>query len=153
MSFSKCAFTFPETAAEKIEELAAQTKSFDAREEALKSDACALAPYLKDWKIFSDYLSLQLEKAEAYDSFFKTASTFTLHGYVPPGGMRFRARGNRCGHARRGDGIYRTDRGRYAANAFEKPRAREKRGIRHKYVFRAPTTANTIPTASCSGSL
>lgn len=25
-----------------------------------------------------------------------------------PGGMRFRARGNRCGHARRGDGIYRT---------------------------------------------
>jgi len=56
-----------------------------------------------------------------------------------PGGMRFRARGNRCGHARRGDGIYRTDRGRYAADAFEKPRAREKRGIRHKYVFRART--------------
>ena len=24
-----------------------------------------------------------MEKAEAYDSFFKTASTFTLHGYVP----------------------------------------------------------------------
>lgn len=83
LSFSKCTFSFPETAAEKIEELAAQTKSFDAREEALKSAACALAPYLKDWKIFSDYLSLQLEKAEAYDSFFKTASTFTLHGYVP----------------------------------------------------------------------
>lgn len=83
LSFSKCTFTFSQTAAEKIEELAAQTKSFDAREESLKSDACALAPYLKDWKIFSDYLSLQLEKAEAYDSFFKTASTFTLHGYVP----------------------------------------------------------------------
>ncbi len=83
LAFSRCALRFAATAAEEIARLEGETERLLAEEAELTRGALARISSLKDLKIYADYLSAELEKAEDYEKFFRTEATFTANGYAP----------------------------------------------------------------------
>ena len=65
------------------ETLLVHDRSLGKEEADIVAHAREDVPALKDLKIFADYLSTELEKAEASEQFFRTKATFTAQGYIP----------------------------------------------------------------------
>ena len=84
ISFSKCAFDFPMTAAEKIAALKARNEEIFHKGVALAEEAVAYEQVIRPrMEILSDYYRVELEKAQAVDDTFRTATSFVLTAWVP----------------------------------------------------------------------
>ena len=83
LAFTHCALACSGTSAEELARLEAEEARLLAQENGLIGRALEALPHLKDLKVYSDYLSSELEKAEDFARFFKTQSTFTAGGYFP----------------------------------------------------------------------
>ena len=82
-SFVRCTLALGATAAEETARLDGEIGELLQKEEEIAALARRDLPLLKDVKVYADYLSTELEKAEAAERFFETQATFTLHGYLP----------------------------------------------------------------------
>ena len=84
IGFSKCSFTFPMTAAEKLSEIAARREDIAREEIKLAVEA---ASYIDDFEqkflILYDYYRVEKEKAAAIDSTVRTSTSFILTAWVP----------------------------------------------------------------------
>lgn len=85
LSFAKCPFSYDLTAKEKLRELTEERGDCDLVEKDVNKKVCGKSGYLRNLKILADFYSFQLEKLEAAGKFGRTASTFTLSGYLPEG--------------------------------------------------------------------
>ena len=83
LAFARCPFRFAATAAEEIARLDGEADRLLAEEAEITRGALDRLVSLRDLKIFADYLSAELEKAEDCERFFKTEATFTANGYAP----------------------------------------------------------------------
>ena len=84
MSFAKCTFDFPVTAAEKIAELRRRGEEIYRREITLAEEALAYEEKMRaDMEILSDYYRVEGEKANAIDATFRTSTSFVLTAWVP----------------------------------------------------------------------
>lgn len=83
LAFARCTLPLSCTAAEEIARLEEETERLEREEGTLAKGALSWLSSLKDLKIYADYLSSELEKAEDFSRFFRTEKTFTAGGYVP----------------------------------------------------------------------
>lgn len=81
--FVRCPFRSERTAEEEMQRLSEEETRLGKEEADIVARAREDVPALKDLKIFADYLSTELEKAEASEQFFRTKATFTAQGYIP----------------------------------------------------------------------
>ena len=82
-SFVRCTVSADANAAEETARLDGETERLLAEEAEISARAVADLSHLKDLKIYADYLSAELEKAEISERFFQTKATFTMRGYLP----------------------------------------------------------------------
>ena len=84
IGFSRSAFSFDTTAADKIAALRARGEEIVAREIALAEEALSyeeeFAPKIR---ILYDYYRVEAEKARAVDGTFRSASSFVLTAWIP----------------------------------------------------------------------
>ena len=83
VSFKKCTFSEDFTAEEKIGELRLKIEELIAEDDSLLNETAKLRDNVKDLKIYSDYLSFLIEKANASENFGSTSSVFLMEAYVP----------------------------------------------------------------------
>ena len=84
VGFSRCAFDFPMTAAEKIAEITARKEEIAREEIALAEEAVSFEKeYEEKFRILHDYYRVEREKAAAIDSTFRTSTSFVLTAWVP----------------------------------------------------------------------
>ncbi len=83
LSFSRCTLSCSGSASEELTRLDGEEARLIAEEEALVRGALGELSTLRDLKIYADYLSSELEKAEDFARFFRTEATFTAGGYLP----------------------------------------------------------------------
>ncbi|HAE88625.1 MAG TPA: hypothetical protein DCG79_01990 [Clostridiales bacterium] len=84
LSFSKCSFTFPVTAAEKIAELRARGEEIYRKEIALAEEAVSYEDAIAlRMRVLYDYYRVESEKARAIDSTFRSTTSFVLTAWVP----------------------------------------------------------------------
>lgn len=84
LGFAKCAFTFPVTAAEKIEELRARGEEIYSREIALAEEAVSYEDAIASrMRVLYDYYRVEAEKSRAIDATFRSTTSFVLTAWVP----------------------------------------------------------------------
>lgn len=84
VGFSRCAFDFPMTAAEKIAEIAARKEEIAREEITLAEEAVSFEKeYAEKFRILYDYYRVEKEKAAAVSSTFRTSTSFVLTAWVP----------------------------------------------------------------------
>lgn len=81
--WSVCTFIDDKTASEMIGELEKEKAELLEREKQLFRDALSYEKYLTEIKTFYDYLSTEIEKAQAESEFAKTDSAYVLEGWLP----------------------------------------------------------------------
>lgn len=83
MAFSRCTAGIRGTVAEETARLDAAAEKLYGEEREIELRAREDLLFLKDLKIYADYLSTELEKTEISEKFFRTNATFTMRGYLP----------------------------------------------------------------------
>ena len=83
LSFSKCPFNMDRCAKEEAVALYKERKQCDFIEKDVNKKVCGKSGNLRNLKILADFYAFQLEKLNASEKFGRTASTFTLSGYLP----------------------------------------------------------------------
>ena len=84
IGFSKCSFTFPVTAAEKIAELRARGEEIFRKEIALAEEAVSYEEVISSkMQVLFDYYRVEAEKAHAIDATFRSGTSFVLTAWVP----------------------------------------------------------------------
>ncbi len=81
--FTRCPFRSESTAEEEAARLDGEIARLLEEEKEIVVSARRDLALLQPLKIFSDYLMVEIEKAEAAETFFRTKATFTARGYVP----------------------------------------------------------------------
>lgn len=83
LSFAKCTFNFDRTAREEVVALNKELVRCKSIEKDVNKKVCGKSGNLRNLKILADFYAFQLEKLNASEKFGRTASTFTLSGYLP----------------------------------------------------------------------
>lgn len=83
VAFSRCALHYGVNAAQETARLEKEMSTLLDEEKKICALALSDVAYVKDLKIYADYLSTEQEKAEAAEKFFGTKATFTAQGYLP----------------------------------------------------------------------
>ncbi len=83
VAFKKCNFTDDCNAEERVEQLRAKIDEIEKESEAELRKIAEKREFVKDLKLYSDYLAFLTEKANASEKFGSTSSVFIMEGYVP----------------------------------------------------------------------
>lgn len=81
--FSACPFPADKSGEEVYAQTVEEIKNADARLAEISEGIYALGKNVKTLKVYSDYLSFELEKITASEKMRKTARTFLLEAYLP----------------------------------------------------------------------
>ena len=81
--FARCPFRSKRTAEEETALLDGEIARLLEEEKGITVSARRDLALLQPLKVFSDYLMVEIEKAETAETFFRTKATFTAYGYIP----------------------------------------------------------------------
>lgn len=82
-SFVACPFVGEKSGAQVYADICAEINEIDARLKEIKEKLYSLEKYIKQFKVYCDYLSFELEKLSDTNKMRGTAKTFFLEAYVP----------------------------------------------------------------------
>ena len=85
LGFVDCPFDFDCTAEEKINSIYTEISELEKENDLALKQVIESYKQIKELKIYSDYLKLQLDKELATESLRSTKKTFLLEGYAPIG--------------------------------------------------------------------
>ncbi len=83
VSFVACPFGGEKSGAQVYTDICAEINGIDARLKEIKEKQYSLGKYIKQFKVYCDYLSFELEKLSDTNKMRGTAKTFFLEAYVP----------------------------------------------------------------------
>ncbi len=83
VSFVACPFGGEKSGAQVYADICAEINGIDARLKEIKEKLYSLGKYIKQFKVYCDYLSFELEKLSDTNKMRGTAKTFFLEAYVP----------------------------------------------------------------------
>ena len=81
--FTLCPYTGDQTGAEMLSDLLEQKEKNELKKAELQAEMYSLAPAIKDYKIYCDYVGFELEKAQLSAKLRGTDKTFLLEAFVP----------------------------------------------------------------------
>lgn len=82
-SFAACPFGGEKSGAQVYSDICAEINGIDAQLKEIKEKLYSLGKYIKQFKVYCDYLSFELEKLSDTNKMRGTAKTFFLEAYVP----------------------------------------------------------------------